>query len=167
MPTYGIYAGYELVEDVPRPGTQEQIDNEKYQYKDRRWSDYEEGGPKAGQSLAPWLTMLNEARRAHPALHWLRNLRFHTADDDQILVFSKQRRLFDRDDVVLVVANLDPHSTRRTRIHLDIPALGLDRRQGFVAHDLVTGQRWNWREHALVHLGTMNEPVHIIHVESH
>ena len=48
VPTYGIYAGYELVEHVARPGVEEQIDNEKYEYKDRRWSDYEAGGPKEG-----------------------------------------------------------------------------------------------------------------------
>ena len=38
VPTYGIYAGYELIENVARPGAEEQIDNEKYEYKDRRWA---------------------------------------------------------------------------------------------------------------------------------
>ncbi len=51
-PTYGIYAGYELVEHVARPGAEEQIDNEKYEFKTRHWADYEPGGTKAGQSLA-------------------------------------------------------------------------------------------------------------------
>ena len=49
VPTYGIYAGYELIEHVARPGAEEQIDNEKYQFRDRRWADYEPGGPKEGQ----------------------------------------------------------------------------------------------------------------------
>ena len=44
-PTYGIYAGYELMEHVARPGAEEQIDNEKYEYKDRQWYLYEPGGP--------------------------------------------------------------------------------------------------------------------------
>ena len=114
VPTYGIYAGYELIEHVARPGAEEQIDNEKYQYKDRRWADYEPGGPQEGQSLAGYLTRLNEIRRAHPALHWLRNIVFHHADDENIMAFSKRRypRPTARDDVVIVVANLDPHSTR-------------------------------------------------------
>ena len=31
-PSYGIYTGYEFVESVPRPGVEEQIDNEKYEF---------------------------------------------------------------------------------------------------------------------------------------
>ena len=91
VPTYGIYAGYELIEHVARPGVEEQIDNEKYQFKDRRWEDYEPGGPKEGQSLAPYLTRLNEIRRAHPALHRLRNIVFHHVDDENVIAFSKRR----------------------------------------------------------------------------
>ena len=164
-PSYGIYAGYELHENVARPGAEEQIDNEKYQYKDRRWEDYEPGGPREGESLAPYLTRINEIRRAHPALHRLRNLRFHRADDDNILVFSKARRSYDRDDVVIVVANLDPGRTRDTWIHLTMPDLGLGWHDDFVAHDLITGQHWNWTEHTFVRLGPDTEPVHIVHVQ--
>ncbi len=163
-PTYGIYAGYELVEHVARPGAEEQLDNEKYQLKDRHWEDYDPGGPRAGQSLAPYLTTLNSIRRAHPALHWLRNLRFHTADDANVMVFSKARRVDGRDDIVLVVANLDPHATRETTTHLDMPALGLAWGDRFVAHDLVSGASWNWGEHNFVRLGPDWEPVHIVHV---
>ena len=159
VPSYGIYAGYELREHVARPGAEEQIDNEKYQYRDRRWADHEPDG-----SLAPYLRTVNEIRRAHPALHWLRNLRFHRADDDNVLVFSKARRIYDRDDVVLVVANLDPARTIDTWIHLDLPELGLAWTDRFVAHDLITGQHWNWTEHSFVRLGRDTEPVHIIHV---
>ncbi len=160
VPTYGIYAGYELIENVPRPGAEEQIDNEKYEYKDRRWAERE----ASGTTLTPYLRRLNEIRRAHPALHRLRNLRFHHADDDHVLVFSKVRRVYDRDDVILVVANLDPAHTRDTWIHLTMPELGLDWTDPFVAHDLITDQRWNWAEHNFVRLGPDTEPVHIVHV---
>jgi len=163
-PSYGIYAGYELMENVPRPGAEEQIDNEKYQYRDRRWADHERGGPLAGASIAPYLRRLNEIRRAHPALHWLRNLRFHRADHDNVLVFSKARRVYDRDDVILVVANLDPSDTVDSWIHLTMPDLGLSWDDAFVAHDLITGQHWNWHEHNFVRVGPATEPVHIIHV---
>ena len=166
-PSYGIYAGYELHEHEARPGAEEQLDNEKYEYKDRRWADYEPGGPRAGQTLAPYLTVLNDIRRAHPALHWLRNLRFHQADDDNVLVFSKARRIYDRDDVILVVANLDPQYTRDTFIHLAMPELGLGWTDQFVAHDLVSGQYWNWSEHTFVRVGPDTEPVHIVHVQAY
>ena len=164
VPTYGIYAGYELVEDVARPGVEEQIDNEKYQLKDRRWSDYEEGGPKAGTSLAPYLTQINAIRRAHPSLHWLRNLHLHHVDDENVMAFSKSRSVEGRDDVILVVANLDPHATRETTVHLDMPAIGLRPGESFVAHDLITGASWHWGEHNFVRLGPDGEPVHIIHI---
>jgi len=167
VPTYGIYAGYELVEDVARPGVEEQIDNEKYELKDRRWSDYGEGGPKAGQSLAPYLTALNAIRRAHPCLHWLRNLHLHHVDDENVMAFSKRRTTglgTGGPDTILVVANLDPHATRETTVHLDMAALGLNPGDSFVAHDLITGASWHWGEHNFVRLGPDVEPVHIIHI---
>ena len=37
-PTWGIYSGYELCENVPlRPGSEEYLDSEKYQYRPRDW----------------------------------------------------------------------------------------------------------------------------------
>ena len=169
VPTYGIYTGYELMEHVARPGAEEQIDNEKYEYKDRRWADYEPGGVKEGQTLAPYLTRLNEIRRAHPSLLWLRNITFHRADDEHVLVFSKRRRVVEAngqswDDVVLVVANTDPHTTRTTMIHLDMEALGYGHDEGFIAHDLITGQDWPWYQDNTVILGPSSEPVHVISV---
>ena len=165
VPTYGIYAGYELMEHVARPGAEEQIDNEKYQYKDRRWADYEPGGVKEGQSLAGLLTKINEIRANHGALQWLRNITFHNADDENVIVYSKRRPYPDGgEDVILVVANLDPHSTRETTIHLSMPDLGLDWNDRFVAHDLLTEQTFNWGESAFVRLGPETTPVHVIHV---
>ncbi|NLJ54780.1 MAG: alpha-1,4-glucan--maltose-1-phosphate maltosyltransferase [Intrasporangiaceae bacterium] len=163
VPTYGIYTGYELHEHIARPGAEEQIDNEKYQYKDREWYRYEPGGDREGQSLSWYLKRLNEIRASHPSLHWLRNITFHHADDENIMVFSKRRRLPDgTDDVVIVVANLDPHSTRESQIRLTMPELGLEYPDRFVAHDMITGAEWSWGEHTYVRLGPENEPVHIV-----
>ncbi len=165
VPTYGIYAGYELIESVARPGAEEQIDNEKYEFKDRRWADYEPGGPLAGQLwLADYLRMLNDARRAHPALQWLRNYRAQIVEDDSVLCFSKRYTRDGIDDVVIVVAATDPHSTRETMIHLDMPSLGLGWDDRFLAKDLVTGESWDWGAHNFVRVGRDGEPVHIIHV---
>ncbi len=165
VPTWGIYAGYELMEHVARPGAEEQIDNEKYQYKDRRWSDYEPGGPREGQSLAGWLTMLNRIRRDHPSLRLLRNYRRHHVDDENFLAFSKSRALPDGStDTVLVVANLDPHSTRESTVRLDMGALGMEGWERFEVEDLVTGAVWEWGQDAFVRLGADGEPVHVLAV---
>ncbi len=165
VPSYGIYSGYELMEHVARPGAEEQVDNEKYQFRDREWYRYEPSGDRAGQSLAGYLTMLNRVRREHPALHWLRNIRFHHVDDENIMCFSKHRVLPDgATDTVVVVANLDPHATRESHLRLDMPELGLQWHDRFAAHDLVTDETWWWGEHNVVRLGADHEPVHIVHV---
>src|SRR5262245_65436763 len=38
-PLYGIYSGYELCENQPLPGREEYLDSEKYQLKERDWSE--------------------------------------------------------------------------------------------------------------------------------
>ena len=169
VPTYGIYTGFEHVEHRPRPGAEEHLDNEKYEYKDRRWGQHVPGRA----DLSGWLTMLNRIRAQHPSLHWLRNVTFHDAEDENVLVFSKHGGgALDGSgqDTVLVVANLDPHSVRQTRLHLDLPALGLGIGWGqtFAAHDLVTDQRWTWDASPFVRLGPGygEEPVHIVHITS-
>ncbi len=124
-PTWGVYSGFELFESVARPGAEEAIDNEKYEFKPRDFAAAE----KEGRSLALYLGILNGIRNAHPALGQLRNIRFHASEDDSVLVYSKHldgRFTPDgRDDTVIVVANVDPHSVRETTVHLDLAAIGL------------------------------------------
>ena len=49
----------------------------------------------------------------------------HSSDDENVLVFSKSHALPDgQSDIVIVVVNLDPHSTRETTVHLDLPRAG-------------------------------------------
>ena len=164
VPTWGIYAGYELMEHVARPGSEEQIDNEKYEFKDRRWDEVAE----RGDSLIGWLTMLNRIRREHPSLQILRNLRFHHVDDENLLAYSKSRTLADgTEDLLVVVANLDPHSTRESTLRLDMGALGLAWDERVEVTDLVTGATWEWGEANYVRLGPEGEPVHIVTVRRH
>lgn len=165
-PLWGVYAGYELVENVARPGAEENIDNEKYEYKTRDWA----GAEESGRSLAPYLTRLNEIRRAHPALGQLRNLLVHGSDDDAILVYSKHlQRAFTGTgaaDTLLVVVNTDPHSARDTTVHLDLPAIGLDWGARFEVEDLITGSVWTWGSDNYVRLDSFVEPVHILSVKA-
>ncbi|MEZ5092971.1 alpha-1,4-glucan--maltose-1-phosphate maltosyltransferase [Nocardioides sp.] len=164
-PSWGVYAGYELYEHVAvRPGSEEYLDSEKYQIRVRDWAEAE----ASGHTLAPYLTRLNEIRRAHPALQLLRNLTVHGSDDDSVLVFSKRApRDAGDDDVVIVIINLDPHGTRETSVHLDLPALGLDWQDSFVVHDEITGQSWTWHEHNYVRLDPHHEPAHVLTVRRH
>jgi starch synthase (maltosyl-transferring) len=163
-PSWGVYAGYELFEHVAvRPGSEEYLDSEKYQIRVRDW----EGAEAEGRSLAPYLTRLNEIRRAHPALQQLRNLTVHRSDDDHVLVFSKRAVLPDgQSDAVVVVLNLDPHGTRETTVHLDLPALGLDWGDSYTVHDELSDQTWTWSEHNYVRLDPFEEPAHVLTVRS-
>jgi starch synthase (maltosyl-transferring) len=86
-PTWGIYSGYELCENTPvRPGSEEYLDSEKYQYRARDWDAAE----RDGLGIAPYITDLNRIRNSHLALHWLRNLRFHHVDQPELICFSKR-----------------------------------------------------------------------------
>ncbi|MDP9823787.1 alpha-1,4-glucan--maltose-1-phosphate maltosyltransferase [Nocardioides massiliensis] len=162
-PSWGVYAGYELFEHVAvRPGSEEYLDSEKYQIRIRDW----ESAEAEGRSLAPYLRRLNEIRRAHPALQQLRNLHVHGSDDDAILVFSKTDLgdTSDERDTVIVVVNVDPHATRETTVHLDLPALGMEWDEGFAVHDELSGQTWHWSAHNYVRLDPHHEPAHVLTV---
>ncbi|HWH98177.1 MAG TPA: maltotransferase domain-containing protein [Pseudolysinimonas sp.] len=164
-PSWGVYAGYELFEDVARPGSEENIDNEKYEFKPRDWAR----AATTGRTLAPYLTLLNQIRREHPSLQQLRNLRVHWSDDDSVLVYSKflssQFTPKGRSDGIIVVANVDPHSVRETSVHLDLRQLGLDPGVTFDVREILTGQRWTWSDSNFVRLDAFTEPVHILNVE--
>ncbi len=161
-PTWGVYSGYELFEHVAvRPGSEEYLDSEKYQLRPRDWAAAE----AEGASLAPYLGHLNRIRREHPALQWLRNLRLHRTESDDVLAFSKRRVLPDgSDDTVLVVVNLDPHGARETVVELDMPALGLEWDESFAVHDLLTGGTWLWGARNYVRLDPFVEPAHVLAV---
>ncbi len=163
-PSWGVYAGYELYEHVAiRPGAEEYLDSEKFQIRIRDW----DGAEAAGRTLSPYLRMLNQTRRDHPALQELRNLTVHNPEDDSIVCFSKTTELPDGSrDTVIAVVNVDPHSTRETTVHLDMAALGLDWADRFLVHDEVTGADWTWGEHNYVRLDPFDEPVHILTVRS-
>lgn len=164
--SYGVYAGYELFENVARPGSEENIDNEKYEYKFRDWA----GAEAAGDSLAPYLRRLNEIRRAHPALRQLRGLHLQWSDDDAILAYVKHLPASlsssGEADTIIVVVNVDPHSARETTVHIDSAVWGLPRGHDYDVKDLLTGGHWTWNEHNFVRLDAFAEPVHILHVKA-
>jgi starch synthase (maltosyl-transferring) len=168
-PSWGVYAGFELCEHVAvRPGSEEYLDSEKYQFRPREWARYEEGGPQADRSVQGYLRRLNEIRREHPALQRLRNLKFHAVDDDAFLCYSRRipaaQSPDGREDNLLVVVNLDPHGPRESTVHLDMPALGMDWSDTFTVHDLMSGQIYRWGHHNYIRLDPHHHPAHVFHV---
>ncbi|MEU2209161.1 alpha-1,4-glucan--maltose-1-phosphate maltosyltransferase [Streptomyces hygroscopicus] len=156
-PAWGVYAGYELCENVPvRPGSEEYLDSEKYQLRPRDWAAAE----RAGGTLTPLLTRLNRVRRRHPALRRLRNLRFHHADNDSVIVYSKRAG----DSCVLTVVNLDPHHTQEATVSLNMPELGLQWHESVPVRDELTGETYHWGRDNYVRLEPERRmaPAHVL-----
>ncbi|MER8045740.1 alpha-1,4-glucan--maltose-1-phosphate maltosyltransferase [Streptomyces sp. NPDC094032] len=154
-PTWGMYAGYELCEGTPlRDGSEEYLDSEKYQLRPRDW----ESAERSGASIAPLVTALNRIRRRHPALRRLRNLTFHTTDNDAVIAYAKRSG----SNTVLVVANLDPHHTQEATVSLDMPELGLDWHETVPVRDELTGETYHWGRHNYVRLEPGVRPAHVL-----
>ena len=159
-PSWGMYAGYELYEHRPfKEGGEEYMDSEKYEIKVRDW----DGAGKKGITLAPFITQLNSIRKAHPALHRLRNLHFHTTDSDAIIAYSKR----EGKDLILVVVNLDPSFAQGTTVHWNMDALGIPT-QDFEVKDLLDGTSMSWNPHTFVSLNPtrpIGQVAHIVQVK--
>ena len=178
-PTWGIYSGYELCESTPlRPGSEEYLDSEKYQYRPRDWDT----AARDGLGISGYVAELNRIRRSHVALHWLRNLRFHQADQPELICFSKRTDGVGSErtsgtaaphagvegggtaDAVLVVVNLDPHQVREATVWLDMPELGMDWSDGLTVTDELSGQTYRWGQANFVRLDPAVQPAHIFTV---
>jgi starch synthase (maltosyl-transferring) len=162
-----------LCENVPvRPGSEEYLDSEKYQYRLRDWDQ----AARENLGIAPYITALNRIRKSHPALHRLRNLRFHTVDQPDWIAFSKSVTPQEETvpsgtagygstaaDTVLTIVNLDPHQAREATVWLDLPALGLDWAASFTVTDELSGESYRWGQANYVRLDPSN-PAHIFTV---
>lgn len=164
-PLWGMYAGYELIENVARPGSEENIDNEKYEFKQRDWAAEE----AAGSSIAPYVAKLNAIRHAHPTLEQLGNFEVQYSSSDDLLVFSKhlaaEHSPNGEADTIIVVVALNPHSVVEATVWLDPTKFGLDGASRFEVEDLVTGAHWEWGANNYVRLDPHEVPAHILHVK--
>ncbi|CAN5661871.1 alpha-1,4-glucan--maltose-1-phosphate maltosyltransferase [soil metagenome] len=154
-PTYGIYSGFELFENVPREhGSEEYLNSEKYELRPRDWNE--------PNNLAPYIKRINEIRNDHGALSRLTNLTWHSADKDHILAFSKATP---GAGAILVVVNLNPFHWEEATLHLQLDALGVDPFHPFEVSDLVTGATFAWHgPYNYVRLDPSIEPAHIFEV---
>ncbi|MFI7302737.1 maltotransferase domain-containing protein [Micromonospora aurantiaca] len=157
-PSWGMYAGFELFEHVARPGAEEYLDNEKYELRPRDW----DAALAQGRSLAPFITTLNRVRRDNPALHHLRNLRFHDIDNPALLCWSKHD--LQTGNTVIVVCSFDSREVQWGNTTLDMPALGLDWHERFTVRDELTGAEYDWGQRNAVRLDPYLQPAHVLTV---
>jgi starch synthase (maltosyl-transferring) len=151
-PLYGIYSGYELCENEALPGREEYLDSEKYQYKERDWN--------APGNIKDWIARLNKVRKENRALQLYTNLRFHDAENDAILFYSKMTAA--RDNIILVVVNLDPHRKQNSFVYVPIENFGQMESDVYQVQDLLSGSTYTWRgRRNYVELDPDIQPAHI------
>jgi starch synthase (maltosyl-transferring) len=149
---YGIYSGFELCENAALPGREEYLDSEKYQWKERDWD--------APGNIKDWITRLNRIRRENRALHLYDNLRFYRTDNDAILCYGKMTPA--RDNIILVVVNLDPQRSQNSYVHIPLEDLGAMDADTYQVHDLLSDARYIW--HGSAHYVELNPEVQPAHV---
>jgi starch synthase (maltosyl-transferring) len=151
-PLYGIYSGYELCENEPLPGREEYLDSEKYQFKERDWN--------APGNIKDWIARLNKIRKENRALQFYTNLQFHDADNDAILFYSKMTAA--RDNIILVVVNLDPHRKQNSFVYVPIESFGQMESDSYQVEDLLSGATYTWRgRRNYVDLDPDIQPAHV------
>jgi len=130
--TYGIYNGFELLEHEPIPGKEEYLNSEKYEIKVRDWD-------KPG-NIKSYITGLNQARRANPALQQGDKLRFLNVDDINVIAFVKTS--VDQSNVVIAAIAL---SADQHEVWLPLEGthviLGDDRKHIAAVENILTGER--------------------------
>lgn len=154
-PVYGIYSGFELCENTPIPGKEEYIDSEKYQFKGRDWN--------APGNIKEFISRLNTIRRQYRALQAYANLRFHTAENDSILFYSKTTPALD--EALLFIVTVDPYSPQTAFIQVPLADLGITENETFQVEDLLTGEWFTWTgSRNFISLNPHTRPAHLFRV---
>ena len=128
-PSYGVYSGYEDLEDTPvHEGSEEYLHSEKFEIRKRKLE-----GP-----LLPLIQRLNGARRANPALQELSNVTFLETANEALIAYAKRSA----GNTVITVVNIDPHRAQEgvavVPAEIGVPPI-------FTVHDLLSGERFQWR----------------------
>jgi starch synthase (maltosyl-transferring) len=128
-PSYGLYSGFEQLENVPvRPGSEEYLNSEKYELKQRSVD-----GP-----LLPLAAKLNAARRENPALQWLEPLTVLETENERLFAFLKRHG----ENSVVTVVNLDPAAAQAGVCVVPV-STGFP--PAYRVHDLLSDETWTWR----------------------
>jgi len=157
-PSWGLYSGYELCEaepllDADGSEREEYLDSEKYELKQRDFG--------AAGNIRAEIAALNRIRHENPAFDELANLRFHRADNDRVLFYSRQTR----HNLIWVIVSLDPHQAQEADIELPLERMDAHEDTALTVEDLFGGGTWQWQgRHRHVRLEPAR-PVMILRVD--
>lgn len=162
---YGIYGpAYELGENAPatpsigKTESEEYLDSEKYEIRQRNRNQ--------PHSLVGLITNVNNIRRANLALQSNGSLHFHSADNSNILCYSKSAiNSQGASNTILVAINLDPWAEQGGWIDLNLGILGIPYNENFDVEDLLTGMHYTWHDRSnYVALRPEVQPAHIFRI---
>jgi len=151
---YGIYSGFELGENAALPGREEYADSEKYEIRVRDWD--------APGNIKDDITRINRIRRENPALHTWRNVRFHSAADENVLFYSKSAGR----NTLLIVVTLDPFRPVDTTLTVPLAEFGYADNDDVACEELLSGMHAIWHGAAVrVRLDPAHNPALIFRVD--
>ncbi|MDH2905305.1 MAG: alpha-1,4-glucan--maltose-1-phosphate maltosyltransferase [Methanomassiliicoccales archaeon] len=154
-PLWGIYSGYELCENDALPGKEEYRNSEKYEIRTRDWNS--PGNIKA------YIAKLNEIRRENAALQEFGNIRFHPAGNPNLVCYT--RTSVRGDNVLMVVANVNPFEAQETLLRVPLSELGVASPENYRVEDLLSGDVYTWHgENNLVRLVPGEASAHVFKV---
>lgn len=130
---WGMYSGYELCEAAPVPGKEEYLDSEKYELRQRDWN-------QPGNIIRE-ITLLNQIRRANPALQTHLGVQFVPSSGDSILCFTKTAAPAEGagSNIIFTAINLDPHQAHECDFELPLQDWNLPEGAAIHIDDLVNG----------------------------
>ena len=150
---YGMYGpAFELCEAEAVPGREEYAHSEKFELKAWDWN-------RPGH-LREVITAVNRIRRANPALHSTWNVRFVDTDSDQVLAYVKTDA--EAENIILVVASLDPFQPQTSTVSLPLDDLGVSRDAPYLVHDLLGEEYFFWQgDHSRLTFYPQSQPARI------
>jgi len=154
--SYGIYGpAYELCVGEALDGKEEYLHSEKYEIK--RWNREGPGNIRAV------IERVNRVRRQNPSLQSIRNIRLCPVDNEAILCYVKMTE--DQSNITVTVVSMDPRYRQSGWIRLPLDEMGIDPRRPFLAHDLLTDDKYIWQgETNYIELDPHVMPGHILRV---
>ena len=153
---YGMYNGYEVLENDKLPYKEELMDSEKYEYKVHDWD--------APGNIKDYIARLNLIRRENTALHYIDNLRIYSSTADTVLFYGKTSP--DGNNTILTVINLDPLNTATGRVTVPVEEFGISSDEEYEVRELITDTIHTWRgREQYVTLDPAVEPAAIYRLE--
>jgi starch synthase (maltosyl-transferring) len=156
-PTYGIYNGFELCENVAlKPGSEEYLNSEKYEIKVWDWD-------RPG-NIKSVVSRVNAIRNGNPALQIADNFQVLESTCPHLIAYAKTSRK--KNNRIVVIVNLDPRNTHEGTVGIPEKLLESGNFSAYTVTDLLNNEEYLWHGYwNYVRLDPQVKPAHILRIE--